>query len=1027
MASPRLFWQGRDPASSPSRFDSENLGSRDGSPSPTRRSSIENLKRASRVKNSNMFAREQKQEYNPASIPVVERPLANGRPLTVQGNAFGGRGFDSFRKETSSPLPGKSKADSDSNSKTPAASPMKTPTKRPSDIESNAVTPSKDNVSPIKSSLSTPGRYHTLPRSFDPENGTWSGDDSGGEYQLPPGRVLHRHAKSVTFDAAPPQVNEYEMATPDLSSVGTNSPHAGYDSAEDDDEEESFERGGYLDRDDSFDASLEDTEKTPVVGPEDWRHMSPGLVGGRLSEDIEDPFVGRDGSPMPAARPNPSQTKPDHVHSRTDSVNSNGDRRPLPPIPGFATPSPTRINHIYGNLSATAERVSSAQRDLPVPPRPASISKSDVQGMEGNKMSLEERLRLMMLQDDETSKTTSETQRERRLRRSRSGSRGRSQSQEPEPEHEPKGLGIQVDAEEKHGEELANKDDYKLPPRISRESILRRVKSRSQVFEDAEYDCSTPSPSSSPERSMAINLDPDVPIQSTEPASYLEDTETSVIIKQEEGESDYFDVYSIPEMYSFDLAERLANHEDQEEEDDSTYPQANEGDDDGESHYSDENEQPQLRHSSEAEEDGPPTPRPSIPTSASGNTGAVEELQSHRMSLPEFASLLGSDDFGLGLRSYTTPSPPLDMESTAESTLTGTEIKDSEECPTTSNQQSFLDYGFDGDEGRRTPDSVIRHTIESPKEDSPFVPEPVATIKAPGGRLKTRPSATPADMASMAAARRQVSGEQPPVVPPIPERHRDHRYPSREPEGSMSTEEEGNDNETGTGHKLNHKRSLKRLDIAVGDVGEDLSFGLDKEFDRLIEAQKVAYDLSSNERSRWGSYAIGSQGVANVVARPQRGYLMRQNTKLIVASSNTDENVPSNADHEEGHGRETRSAGNSPRKASHDRTKSWSVEPWNGKARRRSVRDASNARKRPNGVAPPLPGMESNVTSGLENLAEDEPASADQEGGERGRVFVKVVGVKDLDLPLPKGMLRVLNIIFERANTSPQVRERGSA
>src|SRR5271163_1107604 len=93
-SSPRLFWQGRDPAT-PSRFNSENgiFGQRDGSPSPTRRSSIEKLQKASRVKNSNMFAREQKQEYDPTSIPVIERPLAK----QVQGNAYGSSGLDGLR------------------------------------------------------------------------------------------------------------------------------------------------------------------------------------------------------------------------------------------------------------------------------------------------------------------------------------------------------------------------------------------------------------------------------------------------------------------------------------------------------------------------------------------------------------------------------------------------------------------------------------------------------------------------------------------------------------------------------------------------------------------------------------------------------------------------------------------------------------------------------------------------------------------------------------------------------------------
>src|SRR5271155_511762 len=70
--SPRLFWQGRDPAT-PNRFNSEIglFAQRDSSPSPTRRSSIEKLQRASRVKNSNMFAREQNQEYDPTSVPII--------------------------------------------------------------------------------------------------------------------------------------------------------------------------------------------------------------------------------------------------------------------------------------------------------------------------------------------------------------------------------------------------------------------------------------------------------------------------------------------------------------------------------------------------------------------------------------------------------------------------------------------------------------------------------------------------------------------------------------------------------------------------------------------------------------------------------------------------------------------------------------------------------------------------------------------------------------------------------------------
>jgi hypothetical protein len=48
-----------------------------------------------------------------------------------------------------------------------------------------------------------------------------------------------------------------------------------------------------------------------------------------------------------------------------------------------------------------------------------------------------------------------------------------------------------------------------------------------------------------------------------------------------------------------------------------------------------------------------------------------------------------------------------------------------------------------------------------------------------------------------------------------------------------------------------------------------------------------------------------------------------------------------------------------------------------------------------------MPGQESAVAGGLGAVAEQE-VDEFEDGQERGRLFVKVVGVKDLDLPLPK-------------------------
>jgi hypothetical protein len=286
-----------------------------------------------------------------------------------------------------------------------------------------------------------------------------------------------------------------------------------------------------------------------------------------------------------------------------------------------------------------------------------------------------------------------------------------------------------------------------------------------------------------------------------------------------------------------------------------------------------------------------------------------------------------------------------------------------------------------------TPDSVIRHPLTrepSPPRDSPSIPEQVATIKSSGSKLKTRPSATPSDLMAMREMRRQVSGETP-HIPPIPERHRNR--PSLSVDRDIAEEESEN--------AVERHPSFKKKSLTL-DIGNDLGLSLDQDFDRVIEAQKVAfapplqfaYSNSSGQASISRANSLYNYH-ANLTPRKQRGYLMRQNTKIIVASSD-----------DKGDG--TRSAGNSPVKK--DRPQSWTVEPWNGQMRKSSVRDRSNPRKKPPpGAIPPMPGQGSNAV-GLGIVTEEQPAAQpeSEEPGERGRLFVKVVGVKDLDLPLPK-------------------------
>jgi hypothetical protein len=279
----------------------------------------------------------------------------------------------------------------------------------------------------------------------------------------------------------------------------------------------------------------------------------------------------------------------------------------------------------------------------------------------------------------------------------------------------------------------------------------------------------------------------------------------------------------------------------------------------------------------------------------------------------------------------------------------------------------------------------------------------------------------------MAEVRRQVSnGSDVPVVPKIPERHLSRPSIVAEadeplPDSASEAESLHSSEEKDAPKQSKRKSSLLPLEVPVEGNDDGLGLGIESEFDRVIEAQKVAFNLSPPEvaaQARSPSHAeymTGqgflpfSQGGANKAFRTQKGYLMRQNTKVIIASSASHESTDSTTEvkeNQEPSARGTRSAGNSPRKPS--QSQPWTAEPWNGKIRRKSIRRSGGipSKAPPSGPAPPMPGQQSNVASGLDSVTEDEAMQSMEEigeDGERGRLFVKVVRVKDLDLPLPKG------------------------
>lgn len=908
-----------------------------------------------------MFAREQKNEYDPTSVQAPNRPLAAGRPLStqVQGNAYGGSGLAGLRQQDEEH---RGHCRGESLTKIPQlASPFKsTPSKSPMSPSTGSPTkdrpsPAEGRASPTKSSLASPGRFNSPQYNTD---FSICSDDDAMTQQTP--RQLRRHAKSVTFDAAPPVINEYEMVTPDPScaSVASGSRESSYES---EDEELSF------DQDDSFDASLEDTDKTPVVLPEDWRHMSPDAANTSLIDDYDDVF-GCDSSPMTNAHPNGRMNS-----SRNGSTASDGESRPLPPLPGM-----------QNRRDSAADR-SGARRSLPQLPPSMGFSKSDLQ-REGS-MSLEDRLRLMNFDDERDLSTPTQETHDKKVELAVQIEVAEIEDAETE----------EAETEDAEAEDVTEDDitiDGPKTPRISRESILRKVLDRD--FEERETFNYNYDAESTPDHSYGdlADLDPDVPIPSREVSSNFDEHPEA----PSEADS-VIDAYSFAETTEMYTEHDISELEDPNRESSVIHHDIHNQtlDDSDASEYS---LQPEEQPTSQSTID---TSGPSTPTEVNSSP-SNEEKEARRNEL--FAEFKDNEmDLTLDplKSSFQTALSPMD---TAPKLDAMRQFLQRPETPEITDPEAEVEAEAEV-EDPGTPDSVIRHpvVISPPDEDEDEepVPEEESTIKGAGGKLRARPSLIPADL-DMAATRRQVSGEYPPPVP--------RRSPAR-----MSLSTEIDHVEEGDSEMSISKKEKLMLDFNLGDDSNDLSFGLDKEFDNIIESQKVddLFPLPSfanfptssaakqdGARTMSGEGFVYSYSPANSRSNLQKGYLMRQNTKVVVASSRqfSDEKPPAKAENatEPTH----KSTNEKSRKTSAERKPAWTTEPWNPKARRRSIRTASGSRKAmTSGPVPPMPGQESAVAGGLGAVAEQE-VDEFEDGQERGRLFVKVVGVKDLDLPLPK-------------------------
>ena len=930
-----------------------------------------------------MFAREQELNYDPSSPKILD-----GRPLrtSIQGNAF--RGSDLFSSSVTS---------NDSNgTPTPSSPPKMEKTETAHDLVTMSVSPpeqfrsspynsvvplspSKTLPSPTKSSLSKKTGAALKRSGFDPSTGIWE-DEDDEEKKLPPGRGLHRHAKSVTFDQAPPQVNEYEMTTPDPSSVASGSREGSYDDFEDE-EDCSFDRSSSFDpHDDSFDASLEDTEKTPVVLPEDWRFMSPETANTDLVRPEEDVFDDDVGSPAPEAHPGQTMARPHQ--SSAQSIDSNGQARPLPPLP------PQQASN-RDSLSSTLERISGTHRALPSPPQAPTVTVNEIRRMSNNTFSLEERLKLMAIRDSTPQQSDSEVQRERRLRRaaSKESSPVRDQYHEGEKDDEDLFSTPEPAAQEKPSNR-----------RLSRDFISQQLRIGDDISRsNSQYSTAT--------------MDPDVPIPSREDPTQTFDDEyedDSVVIKEEPLDDE--EAYKIPEMYR-----KTSSQMDNEDEETSQYSEP--------SQYS----QPSVQRDIDIQA---ATPRAQSPMQES-----AQSMLSQRMSLPDFMDFSQGDELDFGLGQYITRKNETPVK--AHDVPPALPAKD--DLPDLAALRSEISRPFTPEQLEPprpayaqedemsepgTPSSVIHHPVS--KSTTPEEEDDSSSLAKTSSDNGSTPSITidePVKEVNKTSSLQHTPELEEPVV------QHDQASDTTEPEKRR------------TGARVS---SLVQLDFPRDDSNNDLGLGLEAEFDRVLESQKVAFESSlkhlyhpfngrfpsaelpdSKEISRHKLAPVplipkafgprtpshGSK-FANRSSNPQRGYLMRQNTKIVVATerASVEEprspiaiqapeglNMPSSPPNE---------VVTSPRKTSQP---AWVAEPWNNKSRRRSIRvngEPSTKRKPGEGPVPPLPGQASNVGHDLNAVAEDELAEEEAEdledGAERGRLFVKVVGVKDLQLPFPQ-------------------------
>jgi hypothetical protein len=774
--SPRSFWLSKE--------HQENGPDLRHSSSVIRRSSLERLKRASRVQNNKLLHQAQ-------STPNGARPMSL-QPDHVTFNSHRGRSGSVDTR----PAPMKRNS---------IPSPQQPP--KISSIMRGEGTQSA-RTSPIKSSILSPYRIN---------NGSSNALDSE-EFLSSPGR-----RKGVTFDEAPPCILQYEDITPENSVSGSSS--ISYDSEEDE---------------------VEDIENVPVIEPDHWSEQ-------------------------------PEKPQPQFMTDRYTSTPSPTGGRPLPPLPGALNRSD-----------------SASPRPLPFAPKsPLEHQVDEADYTDGEMTPTKETNRTFEdeLESLQSSMQDGEDERDERDERE--------EANNTVEDHNDSSFNLRT------SDKQSNEDEDKEynAPRISRESIMRQVEARRSRVPSSTYSFSMHDDEGANRNSLDYRDDDnysisegdaayDVSFNSSDRASLAPSITASV--KSSEGGKESRRTSEIKDTIKETESEKKETQGLQLTEATTLSPQFN----------------PEIERTQQitppAEEQRRVDHRLSLPEMQ--DNVKTEGLNSREFMIPSPLSRTAEPETDTETE-VSVVSEMSETEDEGEDPMRAAAMKFLEENrPRTPENQGIPPPT---DEEMRTPESVIHHAVDdysdyttddydetdqeieteddsersvsgdedederapTPTQAAPVpvievaeaeelkthspspIPEEIATVKASGSRLKTRPSVTPSDMASMAAARRKVSGTyqpQPSSEPPIPSLPTDYQNAEKE-HGSDSESESESDASTERGDSaptsptFDRKLSLSKTSAlpSLNELNFDLNLeDFSQEIEKIIETEKVRRALA---------------------------------------------------------------------------------------------------------------------------------------------------------------------------------------